>query len=175
MFKIIAIVVVVLVAAMLVYAATRPGTFRVERAIRIQAPAEKIYALIEDFHAWDAWSPYEKLDPAMQRTFGGAARGPGAVYAWDSKGKAGAGRMQIADVSPPSQVTIDLDFSRPMKAHNIAEFTPRPDGDATNVTWSMHGPSPYIAKVMGLFFDMDRMIGKDFKTGLADLKAIAEK
>ncbi len=175
MFKTIALIVVAAIAALLIFAATRPDTFRVERTARIDAPAEKIFPLIDDFHRWGTWSPYEKLDPDMQRSFGGSASGKGATYAWESKGKAGAGRMEITESTPSSKIAINLDFTRPMEGHNVAEFTLQPQGDATQVTWSMHGPSPFVAKLMGIFFNMDQMIGKDFETGLANLKTATEK
>ena len=171
---VIAVLVVVPLAAVLIFAATKPDTFRVQRATSIKAPPEKIFPLIADFHGWGAWSPYEKLDPAMKRTFSGAANGKGAVYEWDSDGKAGKGRMEITDAPAPSKVTIKLDFFKPFEAHNIAEFTLEPRGHTTDLTWAMYGPSLYIAKVMGVFFNMDRMIGTDFETGLANLKARAE-
>jgi hypothetical protein len=129
--------------------------------------------MVADFHAWGAWSPYEKLDPAMQRGFAGAASGKGAVYTWQSDGKAGAGRMEILD-SSPARIVILLDFSKPFEAHNIAEFSFVPDGDATVVTWAMRGPVPYFAKIIHMFLDMDRLIGRDFETGLANMKAAAE-
>jgi carbon monoxide dehydrogenase subunit G len=175
MLKIIGIVVVVLLAAVLTLAATRPDSFRVQRAASIKAPPEKIFALINDFRSWGAWSPYEKKDPAMNRIHSGATSGKGAAYAWDGNKDIGQGRMEITDASPPSRVTIRLDFVRPFEAHNVVEFTLEPGGGATNVTWAMHGPSPYVAKLMGLFLNMDRMIGRDFEAGLANLKTIAEK
>ena len=175
MFKTITLIVVAAIAALLIFAATRPDTFHVERTARINAPAEKIFPLIDDFHRWGTWSPYEKLDPDMQRSFGGSASGKGATYAWESKGKAGAGRMEITESTPSSKIAINLDFTRPMEGHNVAEFTLQPQGDATQVTWSMHGPSPFVAKLMGIFFNMDQMIGKDFETGLANLKTATEK
>lgn len=175
MFKKIVLVLLALIALVLVYAATRPDTFRVERTARIAAPAAKIFPLINDFHRWGEWSPYEKLDPAMKRSFGGAPAGQGATYAWEGNDKAGAGRMEIAESTPPSKVAIKLDFIKPFEGHNIAEFTLAPQGEATQVTWAMHGPSPYVAKLMGIFFDMDQMIGKDFETGLANLKTATEK
>ena len=175
MFKTITLIVVAAIAALLIFAATRPDTVRVERTARINAPAEKIFPLIDDFHRWGTWSPYEKLDPDMQRSFGGSASGKGATYAWESKGKAGAGRMEITESTPSSKIAINLDFTRPMEGHNVAEFTLQPQGDATQVTWSMHGPSPFVAKLMGIFFNMDQMIGKDFETGLANLKTATEK
>jgi carbon monoxide dehydrogenase subunit G len=174
MLKIIVLVVVVLIAAVLVFAATKPDTFRVQRSANIKAPPEKIFSFINDLHSFGAWSPYEKLDPAMKRTYTGAPNGKGAVYEWESNSKAGKGRMEITNTSPPSQVTINLDFVKPFEAHNIVEFTLEAKGDSTNVTWAMHGPTPYMAKVMHVFFDMDSMVGKDFETGLANLKAVAE-
>jgi len=174
MITIITLVVVVLIVAVLVYAATKPDLFRVRRATNIKAPPEKIFALINDYHRWVAWSPYEKLDPAMRRTYSGAASGTGAVYEWEGNSKAGKGRMEITDTAPPSKVVIKLDFVKPFEAHNIVEFTMEPTGASTNVTWDMHGPSSYLAKVMHVFFNMDRMVGKDFETGLANLKALAE-
>ena len=175
MFKTILIVVVVLIAAILVYAATMPDDFRVQRTTSIKASPEKIFALINDLQRWDSWSPWEKMDPAMQRTFSGATAGKGAVYAWQGNSKVGEGRMEIADASPPSRVMIKLDFIKPIEGHNTAEFTLDPKGDSTNVTWSMYGPSAYIAKVIGVFASMDKMIGKEFETGLANMKAVAER
>jgi len=166
-------VIAVAAAALLTYAASRPGSFRIVRSATIQAPPEKLLPLINDFHRWSVWSPYEKLDPEMKRTFSGAASGPGAIYGWSSEGKAGAGRMEIID-QDPSKVVIKLDFDRPFKAHNTAEFTLTPVGGATTVAWAMHGPSPFISKVMGLVFSMDALVGKDFEVGLANLAAAVE-
>lgn len=175
MIKTVAIAVVFLVGAVLVFAATRPDVFRVQRAASIKAPPEKIFPLINDFSRWGAWSPYEKKDPAMKRSMSGPAAGKGAVYAWEGNGEVGQGRMEIADAAAPSRVTLKLDFVKPFEAHNVVDFTLEPQGDATNVTWAMHGPMPYISKVITLFVDMDRMVGKDFEAGLANLKAVAEK
>jgi len=175
MFKYIAIALAVAVAAVLAAAATRPDTFRVERAIRVSAPPEKIFHYVNDFHQWGVWSPYEKLDPSMKRSFGGTPAGNGAVYEWAGNSKAGAGRMQIIDSITPSRVIIKLDFSKPITGHNRAAFTFQPVANDTEVTWSMDGPSPYIAKLMGLFFNMDQLIGRDFETGLGNLKSVSEK
>ena len=175
MLKKIALVILALAAIVLIYAATRPGTFRVERTARIAAPPEKIFPLINDFHRWGEWSPYEKLDPGMKRTFGGASAGKGATYAWEGNDKAGAGRMEILESAPSSKISIKLDFTKPFEARNMAEFTLQPQGGETQVTWAMHGPSPYVAKLMGIFFNMDQMIGKDFETGLANLKTASVK
>jgi hypothetical protein len=174
MFKKIAIVVVILVTALLGFAATKPDALRVQRVTSIKAPPEKIFPLIKNFRRWGAWSPYEKLDPTLKITYTGAVNGKGAVYEWEGQGKAGAGRMEITDTSP-SKITIKLDFIKPFEGHNIAEFTLEPNGGSTNVMWAMHGPNPYLAKVMSVFLNMDHMIGKDFETGLANLKTITEQ
>lgn len=168
-------VIVLVIGGFLAYAATRPDTFRVQRSASIRAAPEKIYPLIVDLNAWRTWSPYEKKDPAMQRTLTGPTSGKGAQYAWSGNKDVGKGQMEIVDVAPPSKVVIKLDFLAPFEAHNMAEFTLQPKGDGTDVTWAIHGPSPFISKVMGIFFNFDTMIGKDFEDGLASLKAIAER
>ena len=175
MLKIIAIVVILLLVALLGFAATKPDMFRVQRATSIKAPPEKIYALLSDLRGWGAWSPYEKRDPDMKRIHSGAASGKGAVYEWDGNRHVGKGRMEITEVSPPSKITIKLDFMKPFEAHNTAEFTMEPKGDATSVTWAMYGRMPFVSKVISVFIDMDTMIGKDFETGLGNLKTVAEK
>jgi carbon monoxide dehydrogenase subunit G len=175
MLKPIAIAVVVVVGGFLIYAATRPDTFRVERTATIKAPPERIFPLINDFQRWGAWSPFEKKDPAMKRTLSGAPSGSGAVYEWDGNKEIGQGRMEIVESLPPSRVTLKLDFTRPFEAHNIVDFTLEPRGDSTQVTWAIHGPSPFISKVMGIVFNMDKMIGKDFEAGLAALKTVSEQ
>jgi uncharacterized protein YndB with AHSA1/START domain len=176
---IIAIVLAIIIAVVLILAAGKPGTFRVERAISVNAPAEKIFPLISDFHQWLNWSPWEGRDPALKRTYSGAERGKGAVYAWDGNKNVGSGRMEILEADQPSKIAIKLDFFKPFEAHNTAEFTMLPQGGATNVTtnvtWVMHGPAPFMSKVMQVFMNMDRMIGKDFEAGLANLKAASEK
>ncbi len=172
----IVIIVVVLFAALLIYAATRPDLFRVWRAANIKAPPDRIFSLINDFHNWDAWSPYEKMDPAMKRNLSGTSRGKGAVYEWESNNsKAGIGRMEIVESSPPSRIAIQLDLTKPFEGHNIVEFTLEANGDETNVIWDMHGTDPYIGKIMGIFCNRDSMVGKDFEEGLVNLKAIAER
>ncbi|MCJ1885048.1 SRPBCC family protein [Pseudomonas sp. LA21] len=175
MLKWIAVVVVLAVIVVLVLAASRPDSFRVERTARIQAPPERVFAFIEDFHRWPQWSPFEKLDPDMQRSFSGADKGRGAVYAWAGNSKAGEGRMEIIESTPASRVTIALDFFKPFKASNTAEFTLLPRDGGTDVTWAMYGPTPFVAKIMHLFFSMDSMVGKDFEAGLATLKRLSEQ
>jgi len=178
MFETIAIVAVVLaiaIAVVLVLAATKPDTFGVQRAAIVRAPPEKIFPLISDFRQWGSWSPYEHKDPAMKRTYSGAVRGNGAVYAWEGDSNVGSGRMEILDSAVPSKIVIKLDFSTPFEAHNIAEFTMLPQDDATRVTWRMHGPAPFMARIMHVFINIDKMVGKDFEAGLANLKRLAEK
>jgi hypothetical protein len=151
----------------------------VQRATTVKAPPERIVPLINDFHQWVSWSPYENKDPAMKRSFGGAADGKGAVYGWEGNKNVGSGRMEILDTSKPSKIVIKLDFFTPFEGHNTAEFTMLPQGDATNlatnVTWLMHGPAPFMSKVMQVFINLDNMIGKDFEIGLANLKRLTEK
>lgn len=175
MLRIILIVVAIVIAALLAYAATRPGTFSVQRSARITAAPDTLYALVNDFHRWTDWSPWEKLDPLMTRTHSGAASGTGAVYEWRGNGKVGAGRMQITESVPASKVGIKLDFIKPFEGHNITEFTLVPHGDTTEVTWAMHGPTPFVSKLMQVFVKPDTMVGKDFEVGLANLKALAER
>lgn len=172
---VIAMVLLVALAAVLAYAASKPDIFRVQRTLNIQAPAERIFPLLTDLRSFASWSPYEKKDPGMQRTYGGAPNGKGALYAWDGNRNIGKGSLEIADTSPPSRVTMKLDFVRPFECHNILDFTLEPKGDVTAVTWAMHGPMPFISKVMSVVCNMDKMVGNDFDAGLASLKAIAEK
>ena len=172
---IVAAVVVALIAGILVYAATKPDSFRVQRSASIKAPPDKIFPLINDLKAWAAWSPFEKKDPAMKRSFGPITAGKGATYDWQGDRSVGQGHMEIIEASPPDKVLIKLDFIKPFEAHNNGEFTLEPKGDNTLVTWAIYGPSAYVTKVMGVFVNMDTMIGRDFEAGLADLKAAAEK
>lgn len=174
MLKIILIVVACLIVAVLVIAATRPDMYRVERSTLIKVPPDRIFPFINDFHSWGVWSPWEKLDPNLKRTFSGPASGTGAIYAWEGDSKVGTGSMEITEAAPPGKILIKLDFMKPMEAHNIAEFTLVPAGDATSVTWAMYGPVAYMAKIMHMFFSMERMVGGQFETGLANLKAAAE-
>jgi hypothetical protein len=174
---IIAAVIAVAVVAVLVYAATKPDKFGVQRAASIGAPPEKIFPLIDDLHAHTSWSPFEK-DPNMKRTHSGASRGAGAVYEWEGNRQVGSGRIAITD-STPSKVTMALDMLKPFEAHNIVEFTLQPNDSATNagtnVTWAMRGRSPYMAKVMSTFINCDKMVGRQFEEGLGKLKTLAER
>ena len=163
------------VAVILVLAAMKPDTFRIQRSITIAAPPEKIFPLLNDFHNWPGWSPWEKKDPAMERTLSGAASGKGAAYAWEGNKDVGRGSMEIVESIPPSKLTIRLDFVKRFEAHNIVDFTLTPDGGATRVSWAMHGPAPFMSKLIQVFVDMERMVGPDFEAGLASLKALAER
>ena len=166
--------IVILVAAFLLYTASRPGTFRVERTTTISNFPEKIFPLINDFHNWHAWSPFEKLDPSMKKTFSGALKGRGAVYEWNGNKKAGQGRMEILDSLPHSKVAIEITFEKPFKSQNNIEFLLQKHDSSVEVTWTMYGPASFMWKTMGIFVNMDNMIGKDFEEGLANLKALME-
>ena len=175
MLKIIGIFAVLLMAGVLLTAATRPDTFRVERATVVQAPPEKIFPYLNDFDRWAAWSPWERKDPAMKRTYGPTKSGKGARYAWEGNSEVGQGSMEIVDSAAPTRVALRLDFIKPFEAHNKVEFTLKPEAGGTRVSWEMEGPVPYFAKIIHMFLNMDRMVGKDFETGLVSLKAAAEK
>lgn len=161
-------------AAFLAFIATRPNHFRLERRTTIQAPAAAIYGLIEDFHRWQNWSPYETKDPDMERIFAGPERGVGALYGWKGDRQVGEGRMEILEAIPNQRVLIQLDFYKPFKASNQADFTLTDSGAGVTVTWAMSGPVPYLFRIFHLVCDMDRMVGKDFDAGLAKMKAVAE-
>jgi hypothetical protein len=174
MFKIFAVAIVVPVVALLAYAATKPDTFRVQRSASINAPPQAIFPLINDLHNFNAWNPFVRKDPNLKGHYSGPSSGTGAAYAFNGNKDVGQGSIKIAESSPPSKVTMTLDMIRPFEAHNLVEFTLEPNGRSTQVTWAMHGPSPYLAKLMSIFFSMDNMVGRDFEAGLADLKAAAE-
>ena len=170
--------IVLAVAALLAYAGARPDTFRLERSIHIDATIVQVAEQIDDFRQWQAWSPWEHIDPSLQRTFSGAEAGVGAVYEWSGTGKAGAGRMEIVEMRTGSEgglITIKLDFLKPFKASNTAEFLMVPTDTGTDLTWAMFGPSPFVSKLMGVFMDFDKMVGKDFEAGLVALKRNAEQ
>jgi uncharacterized protein YndB with AHSA1/START domain len=164
----------VLIAAFLGFIATRPNHFRLERRTTIQAPAQTIYALIEDFHRWQSWSPYETKDPDMERIFAGPERGVGALYGWKGDKNVGEGRMEILEAVPNQRVLIKLDFFKPFKASNQADFTLTDIGAGVTVTWAMSGPVPYFFRIFHLICDMEKMVGKDFEAGLAKMKLVVE-
>lgn len=175
MLKKLVIAVVVILAVIAGLAAMQPDSFTVTRSITIKAPPEKIIPLVNDFRNWQSWSPWEHLDPNMQRTFSGAASGTGAVYAWQGNSDVGKGRMEITGQELPFKVTVKLEFIEPIASTNITDFALVPKGELTTVNWTMNGPMMYLTKIMSVFTSMDKMIGKDFEKGLAQLKAVAEK
>lgn len=166
---------VAVVVIILGMALTKPNSFRLQRSAHIGAEPGKVFALLDDFRAWTAWSPWEKLDPALRRTYGGAASGVGATYAWEGNKKVGSGRMEIVEAAPPSRLLLKLDFLTPFEAHNMTEFTLTPERNGTTLTWTMYGPNNFMSKLMQVFISMDAMVGKDFEAGLANLKAQAEQ
>jgi uncharacterized protein YndB with AHSA1/START domain len=174
MLKKIGIAAAVLIAGVLIYAAMQPDTFRIQRTASIQAPPERIFAVLNDFQQSQSWSPYEKKDPAMKRAFSGAPVGKGSVYEFDGNKDVGSGRIEIIESLPPKKVTLQLDMIEPFKASNLVEYTLEPKGEATEVTWAMSGHAPFLSKLICLFIDMDTMVGTDFEVGLANLKAVTE-
>jgi hypothetical protein len=166
---------IILVAiAAFAYAETQPAAFRVQRTTSINALPDEIFPFLDDFQRWPEWSPWEGRDPAMKRTFTGAQAGRGAVYAWRGNRKVGAGRMEIIETSPPLRLVIALHFLKPFEVRNTAEFHLEPAGPATRLTWAMQGRANPVMRTMGLFMNMDQMIGRDFETGLANLKRVSE-
>jgi hypothetical protein len=177
MFKKISIIIVIAVALILLYASTKPDNFRVERSITIKAPATKIFAQINDLKNWSNWSPWEKLDPNMKKTFTieNATKGKGATASWSGNAKVGEGSMVITESSEPNKIVYKLNLKKPVKANNTSEFTLVEKNGETKVTWEVYGPYNYFSKVMSVFFNCDKMIGKDFEDGLKNLKNITEK
>jgi len=174
MLKKIALALVVLVVVLVVVIATRPSEFHLERSATVAAPPAAVFPLVNDFHAWRRWSPWEKLDPALKREYSGPSAGTGAVYAWQGNDDVGAGRMTITEGVPDELVAIRLEFLRPFQTTNAARFTFDEAEDGTRVTWGMNGTNGFVAKAFGLVFDVDALVGKDFEAGLAAMKAAAE-
>ena len=154
--------------------AMRPSEYRVARTATIAAPAPAVFAQVNDFHKWDAWNPWAKLDPAMKQAYEGATAGIGAIYTWAGNSEVGEGRMTLTESRPSDLVRIRLEFLKPFATTSTAEFSFKPEGDHTAVTWSMTGKVNFMAKVVHLFMDMDRMIGGNFEKGLAQLKSVVE-
>ena len=167
--------IVIALVAILVAAMRKPDTFRIERSATINASPETIFALINDFHQWRSWSPWETRDPNLKRSYSGSVSGKGAVYAWEGNRNVGSGRMEIVEAAAPSKIVIKLDFIKPFEGHNTAEFTLTHGASATVVNWAMTGPSIFFSKLMQVFMSFDRMIGKDFEAGLANLNKLTAK
>ncbi len=175
MLPIILITLAVLVVGFLIVVALQPADFRIERTARLSAPPQVVFAQINDFHNWDAWSPWAKLDPAVKNTFEGPSSGQDAIFSWSGNSEVGEGRMTIIESRPNDLIRIKLEFMRPFAATNEAEFHLKPDGDKTAVTWSMTGRHNFLMKGFGLFMNMDKMLGGYFEKGLASLRAVTEK
>jgi hypothetical protein len=163
-----------IVLALVVVIAVQPAEFRVARTATLSAPVPAVFAQVNDFHNWEAWSPWAKLDPAMEQTYGGAPAGTGAVYAWAGNDEVGEGRMTITESRPHDLIRINLEFLKPFTATNTTEFTFKPEGNQTVVTWTMSGQNNFMAKAFHLFMDMDKMVGGDFEKGLAQMKSVVE-
>lgn len=168
------LLIVVVVLAVLGLAATKPDDYTVERSAEMAAPPATVFAAVNDFHEWQRWSPWEKLDPNLQRNYEGPASGEGAVYSWVGNSDVGEGKMTINASEPDSRIGIQLDFIKPFEATSQCEFTFTPSSAGTQVRWTMTGKNNFFAKIMTVFMSMDQMVGKDFETGLASLKALAE-
>jgi len=170
---------VLAIIALLVYAATFPDTFQVQRTQRINASPEKVFPLINNIHAMNTWNPFSEADPEIKITYTGPESGKGARYQWAGNSQVGQGSIEIIDVAAPSRVALKLDMLKPMEGHHTVVFTLAPNGPgidaSTDVTWAMTGERPFIGKVMDAVFNMDRMVGSQFEKGLAKLRAIVEK
>jgi hypothetical protein len=174
MWKILLIAVVAIVVVLIIVVATRPSDFRVTRTGRMLAPVGIVFENVSDLHKWEAWSPWAKMDPNAKSTFSGADSGPGASMAWSGNNKVGEGRMTIADARPNEVIHIKLEFFRPFKATNMAEFTFKPEGDQTVVTWTMSGKNNFMGKAFSLFVNCDKMVGGEFEKGLANLNSVTQ-
>lgn len=174
MLKNIVIILVVAIAGFLGYAATRPATYQVERSTRIEAPPAVIFKQLDDLRLWAEWSPWDKLDPQLLRTFEGPATGVGSAYLWQGNKDVGKGKMTIVESTPPVNIAYRLEFMEPFAAVAQARFQIAPDGTASNVTWHMDGTNNFMSKVVGIFMNMEKAIGGDFERGLASLKTVAE-
>lgn len=174
MLKKFALAVLIVLGLFLAYVASKPSEFKIERSTHMRATPAQVSAFLTDLHAFNDWSPWAKLDPAMKTTYSGPASGVGSVYEWSGSDKVGSGRMTIADVKPNAQVGITLEFLTPYPATNRTEFELAADGELTNVTWRMTGHNNFMAKAFGLIMNMDQMVGGDFEKGLGQLKDLAE-
>jgi uncharacterized protein YndB with AHSA1/START domain len=167
------IVLISAILGVLIYAARKPDSFRVERSVSIPATPEHIFPLLNDFHQWEAWSPWEKIDPAVQRIYHSTTAGVGATYEWKGNNKVGHGKMEIIESIPSTRVRLKIDFISPFEAHNTVEFTLTPQGNTTLLTQAMYGPSPFVSKLVSMFCSMDKMVGEKYEQGLASIKTLA--
>lgn len=174
MLKKILIAFVAILAILFAVISAQPASFTMSRSINIAAPPATVFGIVNDFHQWDTWSPWAKLDPAMKKSYEGAPSGVGAIYTWSGNNDVGEGRMTITDSSPNEHIGIKLDFLKPMAVTNTATFTFKPEGNGVAVTWSMAGDKNFVQKAFFLVMNMDKMLGADFEKGLAQLKALAE-
>lgn len=174
MLKTFGLIAILAVAAVLLYATTRPDTFSIERTVLVHAPAERLVPLIQDLRQFSRWNPFEKKDPAIKRQYGGPAAGEGATLDFEGNDQTGQGRVSVVRVVPPQEVHMTLDMVKPMVCHNAIVFRLQTVPQGTQVTWAMSGAVPYLGKLVHLFFSMERMVGGEFEAGLADLKALAE-
>ncbi len=175
MWKTAALIMALATALILIMASLKPDSFRVEKKAVINAPPEAVFAAINDLQRWQSWSPWEKKDPAMKRLLSTTSAGLGASYAWEGNKEVGQGRMEITESTQPSRIRIKLDFIQPFEAHNTVLFSLTPKNGGTEVSWAMEGPTPFSAKIVHVFFNMDKMVGGDFETGLNNLKTLTEK
>lgn len=175
MLKTLAILLVLAAASLVGFAATKPDTFEVARALRMQAPPERVFSQINDFDNWSAWSPWVAKDPAIKISTTTQTSGMGARYEWAGNREVGRGRMEIVTVTPPSSLRLKLSIFEPVFASNLVEFSLTPFGDYTKVTWTMRGPMDFKTKVMSVFKSMDALVGPDFALGLERMKAIVEQ
>lgn len=175
--KVILAIFIVLVLVVVVFCAVvamQPEDFKITRSATVNAPPEKVFEQVNDFHKWDAWSPWAKLDPTMKTTYSGALSGTGAGYSWVGNDQVGEGKMTITDSHSSDIIKIDLEFIKPFAAKNVTDFSFKPDGDKTNVTWTMAGKNNFMAKGFNLVMNIDKMVGGDFEKGLAQLKTVSE-
>jgi hypothetical protein len=175
MLKLILFAILLLVIIALILAALKPNRFRIERSVNIKAPPETIFLHLNNFHAWEAWSPWEKVDPTCKRSYSGSESGIGAKYGWSGNKNIGQGCMEIIESTPSSKIVLKIDFIKPFEAHNLVQFTLQPQGDSTTITQAMSGANSFISKLMGMCFNMDKMVGDKYVEGLTALKTIAEK
>jgi hypothetical protein len=174
MLPVILVIAVAIVGGVVVAVATRPTNFRIIRVATFSVPLSDTFEQVNDLRKWEAWSPWAKMDPAMKRTYEGPPAGTGAVHAWKGNGKVGEGRMTITESRPSELVRIKLEFLKPFKATNTAEFTFKPIGEQTEVTWSMSGRNNFFGKAFDLFMNMDKTVGRDFERGLSSMKELLE-